>query len=71
MPYMLSYEEWLSREVARVRCILLAHMDPERSYTLEGLLTLCADYGLHYDNPVYQEIGQALIADGFLIVVPG
>lgn len=66
--YTLSHEVWLAKEVERARGILLVHMEDGRGYTLEELLTLCADYGLHYTNPEYQEIGQQLIMAGFLEV---
>lgn len=68
MPYRISADEHIAHEAQRVKGVLLSHMDPAVDYTLDDLLSLCADYGLDYTNPEYQEIGQALITDGFLVL---
>ena len=66
MAYQLSHAVWVQEQVTRVRGILLQNMDHTREYTLEELLILSADLGLLYSDPEYVEIGQALLAEGFL-----
>ena len=67
MPtYRLTQSSRLAREVERAKSILLVHMKPGWAYTTEELLTMLADYGLHYSNPEYQGIGQELIRQGVI-----
>ena len=66
MAYRLTHTFWLQEQVTRVRGVLLQNMDHTRVYTLEELLILSADLGLLYSDPEYVEIGQALLAEGFL-----
>ena len=67
MPtYRLTQSSRLAREVERAKGILLVHMKPGWAYTTEELLTMLADYGLHYSNPEYQEIGKVLISQGVI-----
>ena len=66
MAYRLPHEVWIQRQVERCRGVLIQHMEPARDYTLGELLILCADLGLVYSNPEYQEIGQRLLTEGFL-----
>lgn len=70
MPYKLSNSAWLTREVERVKGVLAQQMKPGQTYTTEQLLTLLKDLGLDYSNPEYQQIGQKLLTDGFLVQVP-
>lgn len=71
MPtYRLSQSSWLTYEAARARSVLLVHMEPERAYTVEELLRMLEDYGLHYSNPEYVEIGQVLLGEGLIEAVP-
>lgn len=70
MPYQLSHDVWLAHQVSRVRGTLLQNMDPYREYTTAELLTLCANLGLGYSLSEYQEIGLALVAEGFLEQTP-
>lgn len=69
MAFQLSHTVWIAQQVNRCRGVLLQNMDPKRQYTLQDLLSLCADFGLDYTMAVYQEIGQALLAEGFLETV--
>lgn len=64
--YKLTSATWLAREAERVKGVLAQQMEPGREYTVEELLTILKDYGLDYSNPEYQQIGQALIAEGFI-----
>ena len=67
MPaYRLTSSARLAREVERAKGILLVHMQPGRAYTVEELLTMLADYGLHYSNPEYVEIGKVLVSQGVI-----
>jgi len=67
MPtYRLTTTAWLAREVERAKGILLVHMQPDRGYTAEELLTMLADYGLDYSIPEYQQIGKVLISQGVI-----
>ena len=67
--YRLTPTAWLAREVERAKSILLVHMKPGWAYTTEELLTMLADYGLHYSNPEYLEIGKVLVSQGVIEVV--
>ena len=64
--YQLTTTARLAREVERAKGILLVHMQPGKAYTAEELLTMLADYGLHYSNPEYLEIGKVLISQGVI-----
>jgi len=64
--YRLTATTRLAREVERAKGIFLVHMQPNRAYTIEELLTMLADYGLHYSNPEYLEIGKVLISQGVI-----
>lgn len=71
MPeYRLTSSAWLAREAGRAKGTLLVHLEKGRSYSIQEILTLLADYGLRYTNPEYAAIGQQLIAEGILEAVP-
>lgn len=67
--YKLSASAWLGREVSRARGVLVVHMERDREYTVEEVLAMLSEYGLHYSNPQYAEIGQQLIAAGVIEAV--
>ena len=71
MGYQLSSDVWLHAQVNRCKGVLLMHMDPNETYTLQEMLALCADLGLVYSMEVYQQIGQCLLAEGFLVQTGG
>lgn len=67
MPFKIAHTEHLALEVERAKGVLLAHMVNGQEYTVGELLQMLKDYGLDYSNPQYTEIGQTLLADGFLV----
>ena len=70
MPaYKLTPTAWLARETERAKGVLLVHMQPNTSYTVEELLAMLSAYGLHYSNPEYQEIGKELIKQSVIEAV--
>lgn len=70
MPtYKLTSSAWLAREVARARGVLLVHLVKGREYTVAEVLVILSEFGLHYSNPEYVEIGQQLVADGLIEAV--
>ena len=70
MPtFQLTPATWLAREVERAKGVLLVHMAPGTEYTVDELLAMLSEYGLHYCNPEYQEIGKELIKQGVIQAV--
>ena len=69
MPYKLTPAAWLAREVERAKGVLLVHMKPNITYTVEELLAMLSEYGLYYSNPEYQDIGKELIKQGVIQAV--
>ena len=66
MPYKLTTAAWLARETERAKGVLLVHMKPGIEYTVEELLVMLSEYGLHYSNPEYLPIGAELIKQGVI-----
>ena len=66
MGFKLTDETSLARMVGRVEGVLSVRMQDGVEYTAQELLALCRLSGLEYTIAQYQQLAQALIADGFL-----